>query len=60
MFIAQVTDNETATQIQNPEPTTSTSENDSSNLCTCGMATEPGSMSGMLYEKSKKLNNTKF
>ena len=57
MFIAQVTDNETATQIQNPEPTTSTSENDSSNLCTCGMATEPGSMSGMLYEKSKKLNN---
>ena len=57
MFIAQVTDNETATQIQNPEPTTSTSENASSNLCTCGMATEPGSMSGMLYEKSKKLNN---
>ena len=56
MFIAQVTDNETGTQIQSPEPTTSTSENDS-NLCTCGMATEPGSMPGMLYEKYKKLNN---
>ena len=56
MFIAQVIDNETANVIQSPEPTTSISENDS-NLCTCGMATEPGSMPGMLYEKSKKLNN---
>ena len=63
MFIAQVTEHETATVIQlSPEPTKSTSctftsESNPSNLCTCGMATEPGRMPGMLYEKSKKLNN---